>query len=64
MDYGRKRIMKFFDFICKECQNKFEKMIRELDKVECPQCGSTNTEKIPGVAGFQFKGVGLEHRKK
>lgn len=56
--------MKFFDFICKECQNKFEKMIRELDKVECPQCGSTNTEKIPGVAGFQFKGVGLEHRNK
>ena len=55
--------MKYFDFICNECKAKFEKLIKQTDKVECPSCGSLNTQIIPNVGGFKFNGKGFEHRK-
>lgn len=60
--------MRVFDFYCNECADVFEKYLKpgNLDKkVECPMCGSTNTEKrISAPAGFQFNGKGFEHNKK
>jgi putative FmdB family regulatory protein len=56
--------MKYFDFVCNDCKASFEKLVNSKEKVECLICGSVNTVAVPGVAGFQFRGVGLEHRKK
>lgn len=60
--------MRVFDFYCNECDNLFEKFVssgQTEKKMECPYCGSTNTEKrLSAPAGFQFNGKGFEHNKK
>ena len=56
--------MKYFDFLCNDCKTIFEKLVKTTEKVECKSCGSTNTTPIPGSAGFQFNGMGFDHRKK
>ena len=59
--------MKVFDYECKECKKIFEKYIRgsEVEKIECPSCGSANTVKrLSAPKGFQFNGKGFEHNKK
>ena len=58
-------MIKVFDFVCNECGSKFERFLKETSKVECPLCGTTNTTKqVASPTGFQFKGVGFEHRTK
>lgn len=60
--------MRVFDFYCNECDNIFEKYVKTggiTERVECPYCGSTNTEKrLCAPSGFQFNGKGFEHNKK
>ena len=34
---------KLYDFVCGECSEEFEKLVESTNKVECPNCGSTNT---------------------
>lgn len=39
--------MPLFEFICKKCGNKFEKIVFSIDneKILCPVCGSAEVEK-------------------
>lgn len=40
--------MPLYDYVCKECDNKFEALVRRSDsdeKVECPKCQSEKTER-------------------
>ena len=34
---------KLYDFVCGDCSEEFEKLVESISKVECPNCGSTNT---------------------
>lgn len=40
--------MPIYEYTCKDCKSKFEKLVRSMSdesKVPCPQCGSKKTEK-------------------
>ncbi len=39
--------MPIYEFVCEECEENFEKLVRIVGNVEvtCPNCGSTNTKK-------------------
>jgi putative FmdB family regulatory protein len=50
-------MLKMFDFECKECNLKIEKLIREKDIVICPECGRVMT-KLIGAPPFHLKGDG------
>lgn len=40
---GEYMAKKLYDFVCGECSEEFEKLVESTNKVECPNCGSTNT---------------------
>ncbi|MCA9595768.1 MAG: zinc ribbon domain-containing protein, partial [Myxococcales bacterium] len=37
--------MKLYDFLCNDCGQKFEDLVRELSDARCPACESANVEK-------------------
>jgi putative FmdB family regulatory protein len=37
--------MKLYDFLCDDCGNKFEDLVRELTDARCPTCESANVTK-------------------
>ena len=46
--------MPIFEYVCRECHQGFETLVRAAKAVECPSCNSTNLEKqlsvfAPGV---------------
>ncbi len=50
--------MPVFDFKCKDCGEKFEKLIfkeEEIKNITCPKCGSKNIEKL--LSGFRIGGT-------
>lgn len=49
--------MPLYEYRCKDCGNKFEKLVSlsEKDKIKCPGCGSENTEKL--ISGFASYGT-------
>jgi len=49
--------MPLFEYECKECGEKFEKLIFSSDseKVKCPNCGSEETKKLLSL--FSSKGT-------
>lgn len=53
-DYMRK----LYDFICKECEYPFEKLTTLTEKIECPNCGSLNTERQFSPTSFKVTGQG------
>ncbi len=48
-----------YDFICKECQHKFTKMvaIKDKDQVACPVCGGKVRQSFMGSLTGILKGV-------
>lgn len=53
--------MPIFEFKCKECENRFEKIVfKPLDQVEikCPKCGSKEVEKLISALGSIGAGNG------
>lgn len=40
--------MPIYEYICKKCNNKFEKLVRSSDNKnpECPKCGDDKVEKV------------------
>ncbi|WP_017754469.1 FmdB family zinc ribbon protein [Calidifontibacillus oryziterrae] len=40
--------MAFFDLRCRDCQKEFTEMVSfsKLSEVKCPDCGSTNHERV------------------
>lgn len=54
--------MPTYDFICKNCGNKFEQYqhTMELVPTKCPRCESWEVERQIGKGGLlQFKGAGF-----
>ena len=49
--------MPIFEFKCKDCGEKFEKLIFSSDKekIKCPKCNSENVNKVFSV--FSSKGI-------
>ena len=37
--------MPIFEYVCKECERRFEKLVQGPTKVECPSCNSMSVEK-------------------
>ena len=40
--------MPIYEYACKNCDTKFEKLVRSMnssEKVDCPKCGSTKTSR-------------------
>ena len=37
--------MPIFEYLCKECDNAFEKIVQGSKKPDCPSCGSKKLEK-------------------
>ena len=37
--------MPIYEYLCKQCDNRFEKLVRSSTTVECPSCRSTKLEK-------------------
>jgi len=34
--------MPIFEYVCDDCKTKFEKLVRNGDKVACPSCGQAH----------------------
>jgi putative FmdB family regulatory protein len=37
--------MPIYEYVCKQCDKRFEKLVRSSTKVECPSCSGTSLEK-------------------
>ena len=49
--------MPCFDFICNQCNAKFEAFIYKEEAAVCKECGSEDVKKIPGFIGlYEIKG--------
>ncbi len=48
--------MPLFEYQCHACDGRFEKLIRNINaepgEVECPGCGSTETQKVISMFGM------------
>ncbi|MFC1536653.1 zinc ribbon domain-containing protein [Pseudomonadota bacterium] len=38
--------MPIYEFQCKQCETRFETLVRSSDKPACPQCQSENLQKL------------------
>lgn len=34
--------MPIFEYVCEDCGNKFEKLVRSQEEVACPSCGKSH----------------------
>jgi putative FmdB family regulatory protein len=44
--------MPIYEYACKQCDMRFEKLVRSMsssEKIECPKCGSTKTARALSV---------------
>ncbi len=37
--------MPIYEYLCKQCDKRFEKLVRAATTVECPACGGKSVEK-------------------
>lgn len=50
--------MPLYDFECEKCGNRFEELVssyRNVDKVECPECSSSELKRV--YDGKHFLGI-------
>jgi putative FmdB family regulatory protein len=55
--------MPIYEYVCKQCENEFEALVRSSTIPECPSCHSTNLEKMLSVfatAGSSAEAVQAE----
>lgn len=45
--------MPIYEYKCKGCGNKFEKLVRGHEKVACPKCGKSRLDKLFSVFGVK-----------
>ena len=52
--------MPIYEYACKVCHKHFELMLKISDQSPqtCPECQSTDVERLVSAAGFQLKGSG------
>ena len=56
--------MKVRDYLCSDCGYFFEKFVKhDSDKVECPKCGSLNTQSTLSASSFKVTGEGAYTQK-
>ena len=48
--------MPIFEYVCGECKNHFEALVRASTTVECPSCRSTSLEKQLSVFAAGVRG--------
>jgi putative FmdB family regulatory protein len=41
--------MPIFEYVCKECDHRFEKLVQRSDSVSCPSCKSEQLDKLLSV---------------
>ncbi len=52
--------MPIYEYKCKACEHKFDKLQRINDPAltDCPDCGKSELVKLVSAAGFRLKGTG------
>ncbi len=45
--------MPIFEYRCKACDTKFEKLVRGNERVTCPRCGKGKPDKLFSVFGVK-----------
>lgn len=53
--------MPIYEYVCQECGEKFEKLVRSSSgaiELVCPRCGSTHAEKALSLFGLSGTGGG------
>lgn len=52
--------MPIYEYRCKACEHKFDKLQKMSDPVltDCPDCGKPELIKLVSAAGFRLKGSG------
>ena len=53
--------MPIYEYACKSCETKFEKLVRSMssnEKIECPRCGSTQTARALSVFAVGAQSAG------
>jgi putative FmdB family regulatory protein len=50
--------MPIYEFICDDCQKKFERLVRVGAQPPCPHCDSVNVRKL--MSGFAFRSKGAD----
>ncbi|MDD5447833.1 MAG: zinc ribbon domain-containing protein [Actinomycetota bacterium] len=48
--------MPIYEYRCKKCNKKFEKLVRNGDKVACPKCHSKDLTRLFSVFATRSKG--------
>jgi putative FmdB family regulatory protein len=48
--------MPIFEYVCKQCKNHFEVIVRNSTVVKCQKCGSKKLEKLLSVFNASAKG--------
>ena len=59
--------MPIFEYICKSCKHEFEALVRGKTTPQCPECQSTELEKLfslPRVKSESTKQLGMKAAKK
>ena len=41
--------MPLFEFECRDCESRFERLVRATESVSCPQCDSEDLERLLGA---------------
>lgn len=49
--------MPIYEYRCKGCGNKFERLVRGKEKVTCPKCGKGSPDKLFSVFGVKSSGT-------
>ena len=48
--------MPIFEYVCKQCENRFEMIVNSSTVVKCPKCESKKLEKLLSVFSASVKG--------
>ncbi len=55
--------MPIYEYRCRECGEKFEKLVRSMNsapETKCPKCGGQKVERLPSAFGIQISGSASE----
>jgi putative FmdB family regulatory protein len=44
--------MPMFDYVCKKCDHRFERLVRGRERPKCPKCSSSSLEQQAAVVSF------------
>ena len=56
-------MLKLFDFVCQDCKQEFEKLLKDPKEVVCPHCNSINVNRKWTKSSFKVYGPGAYSNK-